>query len=112
VRATQAGDACWEGLRVYGGRVFALDAHLARLINSAKALKFDDIPTLAFIESAIFATLAANKMRDGVHIRLTLTRGEKVRAVACACTCVECVPVSVTTVAIARLCVVSACLVR
>ena len=76
--SVQGGDACWEGLRVYGGRVFALDAHLDRMFASAKALAFESVPAREAIKSAIFATLRKNGMRDGAHIRLTLTRGEKV----------------------------------
>jgi branched-chain amino acid aminotransferase group I len=76
--SVQGGDACWEGLRVYDGRVFALDRHLDRLFASARALAFEQVPSRAEVEAAIFDTLKANGMRDGVHIRLTLTRGEKV----------------------------------
>ena len=73
----QGGDAVWEGLRVYNGRIFSLNLHLERLQNSAHALAFKQVPDNDFIKNALFETLKANKMRDGVHIRLTLTRGEK-----------------------------------
>ncbi len=76
--AVQGGDAVWEGLRLYGGRVFALDEHLARLRRGAKALAFTEIPTDGEIVEQLRRTLAANAMTDGVHIRLTLTRGVKV----------------------------------
>ncbi|HVR30586.1 MAG TPA: aminotransferase class IV [Thermoanaerobaculia bacterium] len=76
--SVQGGDACWEGLRVYDGRVFALDLHLDRLFASAKALAFAEVPARAEVEAALFETLEANGMRDGVHVRLTLSRGEKV----------------------------------
>jgi branched-chain amino acid aminotransferase len=76
--AVQGGDAVWEGLRLYSGRIFRLDEHLARLRDSAKALAFAAIPSSATITEEIRRTLAANGMRDGVHIRLTLTRGVKV----------------------------------
>ena len=75
--AVQGGDAVWEGLRVYNGKIFQLDAHLDRLFDSAKALAFADIPSREAIKTAIFETLKANNMRDEVHIRLTLTRGKK-----------------------------------
>jgi branched-chain amino acid aminotransferase group I len=74
----QGGDAVWEGLRVYRGRIAALSPHLARLQNSAKALAFAAVPSSQEIREAIFETLRANDMRDGAHIRLTLTRGEKI----------------------------------
>jgi branched-chain amino acid aminotransferase group I len=74
----QGGDAVWEGLRVYKGRVAALEGHLQRLQNSAKALAFATIPSSAEIRAALFSTLEANGMTDNTHIRLTLTRGEKI----------------------------------
>jgi branched-chain amino acid aminotransferase len=73
----QGGDAVWEGLRVYEGRIFKLNEHLERLRHSALALAFTQIPTPDEIIAEISRTLAANDMRDGVHIRLTLTRGVK-----------------------------------
>lgn len=76
--AVQGGDAVWEGLRVYNGRIFRLREHLERLRHSAKALAFAEIPTNEAITAEIRRTLAANQMTDGVHIRLTLTRGVKV----------------------------------
>lgn len=74
----QGGDAVWEGLRVYKNGIFCLDRHLSRLQESARALVFTDIPSTEQIKEAIFDTLAANGMRDETHIRLTLTRGEKI----------------------------------
>jgi len=76
--AVQGGDAVWEGLRLYNGRIFKLQEHLDRLERSARALSFAEIPPREKIVDEIKRTLAANKMRDGVHIRLTLTRGAKI----------------------------------
>lgn len=73
----QGGDAVWEGLRLYNGRIFKLHEHLQRLRGSAEALAFAEISSDEAIIEQIRRTLAANKMRDGVHIRLTLTRGVK-----------------------------------
>lgn len=75
--SVQGGDAVWEGLRLYKGRVFKLHEHLQRLRDSAKALAFAHIPIDAEIVNEIRRTLEANQMHDGVHIRLTLTRGVK-----------------------------------
>ncbi len=75
--AVQGGDAVWEGLRLYGGRIFRLTEHLDRLRSSALALAFDEIPTHEAITAQIRKTLEANGMTDGVHIRLTLSRGVK-----------------------------------
>ena len=74
----QGGDAVWEGLRVYKGRVAALSGHLQRMHDSARALAFNAIPSTDDIRSALFSTLQANNMTDETHIRLTLTRGEKI----------------------------------
>ncbi len=76
--AVQGGDAVWEGLRLYNGRIFKLHEHLDRLERSARALSFEEIPPREKIIDEIKRTLAANKMRDGAHIRLTLTRGIKI----------------------------------
>jgi len=74
----QGGDAVWEGLRLYRGRIFRLDEHLARLRRSARALAFSEVPSDEEIIAEIRRTLAANAMTDNVHIRLTLTRGVKI----------------------------------
>src|SRR2546422_2258036 len=76
--AVQGGDAVWEGLRLYNGRIFKLHEHLDRLERSARALSFAEIPAREKIMQEIKRTLVANKMSHGVHIRLTLTRGVKV----------------------------------
>lgn len=74
----QGGDAVWEGMRIYNGKVFMLEEHLDRLVKSAKAMAFTDIPTKEEVKEEVFKTLRANKMYDESHIRLTLTRGKKV----------------------------------
>src|SRR6201981_1518230 len=74
----QGGDAVWEGLRLYNGRIFKLREHLDRLEKSARALSFAEIPPRDKVIDEIKRTLEANGMRDGVHIRLTLTRGVKI----------------------------------
>jgi branched-chain amino acid aminotransferase len=76
--AVQGGDAVWEGLRLYHGKIFRLTQHLDRLCSSAKALAFQVIPSQDAIRTEIRRTLEANGMHDGVHVRLTLTRGVKI----------------------------------
>ncbi len=76
--SVQGGDAVWEGLRVYPEGVVCLEKHLTRLHESAKTLAFVDIPSKEFIKKAIKQTLDANGMTNDTHIRLTLTRGEKI----------------------------------
>tara|TARA_Y100001934_G_scaffold144563_1_gene173763 strand:- start:4835 stop:5737 length:903 start_codon:yes stop_codon:yes gene_type:complete len=75
--AVQGGDGVWEGLRVYDGKIFRLNAHLDRLRSSALALAFAEIPSHETITNEIKRTLEANGMRNNAHIRLTLTRGVK-----------------------------------
>ena len=73
----QGGDAVWEGLRVAQGRIYQLEEHLERLQDSAHTLLFEGVPSNDEVKQAVFHTLEANGMTDGVHIRLTLSRGEK-----------------------------------
>ena len=74
----QGGDAVWEGLRLYQGKIFCLTEHLDRLRDSARAMAFVDIPSHEKITDEIKKTLLANEMTDEVHIRLTLSRGVKI----------------------------------
>src|SRR5213080_3415496 len=76
--AVQGGDAVWEGLRLYHSRIFKLHEHLDRLERSAQALAIVDLPPREKIIEELKRTLGANKMRDGVHIRLTVSRGVKI----------------------------------
>ena len=76
--SVQGGDAVWEGLRLYSGRIFKLREHLDRLRSSALALAFESIPSHDEIIAEIKRCLQANGMTDGVHLRLTLTRGIKI----------------------------------
>ena len=71
------GDGVWEGLRVSGGHPAFLDQHLDRLYEGAKAIALDIGLDRDALTRAIYATLAANGMRDGVHVRLMVTRGVK-----------------------------------
>jgi branched-chain amino acid aminotransferase len=71
------GDGVWEGLRVAGGHPLFLDAHLDRLFEGAKAIALDIGMDRAALTRALYATLAANGMDDGVHVRLMVTRGVK-----------------------------------
>jgi branched-chain amino acid aminotransferase len=71
------GDGIWEGLRLIEGRIAFLDAHLDRLYDGAKMLMIDIGLGRAELEARLFDCLEANGMRDGVHIRLMVTRGRK-----------------------------------
>ena len=71
------GDGVWEGLRLVSGRFAFLDAHLDRLYEGAKALMIDIGLSKDEMVEALDRTIAANKMSDGVHVRLMVTRGVK-----------------------------------
>ncbi len=71
------GDGVWEGLRVVGGGVPFLREHIERLYEGAKAIFMDIGLTPDALVERIFACLDANKMQDGVHVRLMVTRGVK-----------------------------------
>jgi branched-chain amino acid aminotransferase len=71
------GDGVWEGLRVHGGRIAFLGPHLERLFEAAKAIDLDIGMDPAGLTAALYRTLHANRMTEGVHIRLMVTRGLK-----------------------------------
>jgi branched-chain amino acid aminotransferase len=71
------GDGVWEGLRLVDGRVISLDDHLDRLFEGAMSIALPIAIGRDGIRKAIFDTLARNGMRDGVHMRLMVTRGVK-----------------------------------
>ncbi len=71
------GDGVWEGLRLHHGRLLFLEPHLDRLYAGARAIALDIGMSRTELTEAIKATLAANGMEHGVHIRLMITRGEK-----------------------------------
>jgi branched-chain amino acid aminotransferase len=71
------GDGVWEGLRVHRGRIAFLDAHLERLYEAAKAIDLDIGLDRTALTAALYRTLAANHMTEGVHLRLMVTRGLK-----------------------------------
>jgi len=71
------GDGVWEGLRVRGGHPAFLETHLDRLFQGAAALMMDVGLTREQLTAAMYDTLRANDMTDGVHVRLMVTRGVK-----------------------------------
>src|SRR5213596_2652362 len=64
------GDGVWEGLRVRNGHPAFLERHLDRLYEGAKAIMLDIDLTRDELTEAVYATLHANEMTDGVHVRL------------------------------------------
>jgi branched-chain amino acid aminotransferase len=71
------GDGVWEGLRLVNGGVAFLYQHIERLYEGAKAIFMDIGLTPAELVRRLFECVDANKMHDGVHIRLMVTRGVK-----------------------------------
>jgi branched-chain amino acid aminotransferase len=69
------GDGVWEGLRVHKGKLAFLDRHLDRLLEGAKALAMDVGLTREEVAKRLYDTLEANRMDEGVHVRLMVTRG-------------------------------------
>lgn len=72
-----AGDGVWEGLRLHKGRLLFLDEHMARLERASRAIGLDIGLDLADLSGRIKSLLDANRMTDGVHLRLMVSRGEK-----------------------------------
>jgi branched-chain amino acid aminotransferase len=71
------GDGVWEGLRVHAGHPVFLAEHLDRLYEGAKAIALDIRLGRRDLRDAIYETLRANEMSEGVHVRLMVTRGVK-----------------------------------
>jgi branched-chain amino acid aminotransferase len=71
------GDGVWEGVRLHRGRFIFLDDHLDRLFEGANAIALDIGMTREAIAEALWTTVRANGMEDGVHLRLMVTRGPK-----------------------------------
>ena len=69
------GDGVWEGLRVHVGKISFLDRHLDRIYEGAKALALDIGVNREALTKRLYDTLDSNRMTDGVHIRLMVTRG-------------------------------------
>lgn len=68
------GDGVFEGIRVYGGKIFEFNAHLKRLYESAKVIRLNIPMSHEQLVEATKKTVAANNISDG-YIRLVVTRG-------------------------------------
>jgi branched-chain amino acid aminotransferase len=67
------GDGCFEGIRVYNGRILKLRSHVERMFESAAAIRLQAGYCIEEIEEAIRETVAINDRQDG-YIRLVFTR--------------------------------------
>src|ERR1700704_3772297 len=71
------GDGIWEGIRLHKGALLFAEEHLDRLYWGARQISLDIGLDRAALLNELKRTVATNQMRDGVHIRLMVTRGEK-----------------------------------
>ncbi len=68
------GDGCFEGIRLYNGRIFKCASHIDRLFKSAERIRLDIKKTPAEVDALMRETIEANGLTDG-YIRLVVTRG-------------------------------------
>ena len=72
------GDGVWEGIRLHKGRLIFINEHLDRLFSSAKGISLNIPFSKNEIIREILKVLEKNNMKDDVHIRLIISRGEKI----------------------------------
>ena len=71
------GDGVWEGIRLHNGKLCFLDEHLTRLYDGAKSIDMKIGKTVKEMKQEIENVLNVNEMKDGVHLRLIVSRGIK-----------------------------------
>ena len=71
------GDGVWEGIRLHHGAFAFVGLHLDRLFRNAAAIDLDIGMSRQEVMDALFRTVERNGMRDDVHVRLMVTRGDK-----------------------------------
>ncbi|XDA98325.1 aminotransferase class IV [Sulfitobacter sp. LCG007] len=71
------GDGVWEGIRLINGKLLAIDEHIDRLFEGARSIQLDIGYDKAGLVEEIWKCLRHNKMEDGVHIRMMISRGRK-----------------------------------
>ena len=72
------GDGVWEGIRLHNNKLLFIEEHLERLFKSAKGISLDIPFSKSEIINQILKVLVKNNMSDEVHIRLIISRGEKI----------------------------------
>src|SRR5947209_5776227 len=68
------GDGLFEGIRIYGGKIFRLDEHLDRLYHGINYLGFEMRMSQKDLRQTILDTCKQAEIQDG-YIRLNVTRG-------------------------------------
>ncbi|NVK47007.1 MAG: aminotransferase class IV [Rhodobacteraceae bacterium] len=71
------GDGVWEGIRLINGKLLAIDEHIDRIFEGANSIQLDIGYTKAELIEELWKCLRHNKMEDGVHIRMMISRGLK-----------------------------------
>ena len=72
------GDGVWEGIRLHSSKLIYIEDHLERLFQSAQGISLNIPFSKDEIKEEIFKVLSKNSMNDDVHIRLIITRGNKI----------------------------------
>ncbi len=72
------GDGVWEGIRLHNSSLVFIEEHLERLFMSAKGISLNIPYTKDEIVKQIKKVLDKNRMIDDVHIRLVISRGDKI----------------------------------
>jgi len=72
------GDGVWEGIRLHQSQLVFIEDHLDRLYASAKGISLDISYTKKQIINEINKVLKKNNMDNDIHIRLVVTRGDKI----------------------------------
>jgi branched-chain amino acid aminotransferase len=72
------GDGVWEGIRLHKSKLVFIEDHLNRLYESAKGISLNIPYSNEYIIKEINKVLSKNKMDDNIHIRLVISRGDKI----------------------------------
>ena len=72
------GDGVWEGIRLHQSKLMFIDEHLDRLFESAAGISINIPYSKKNIIDEINKVLSKNSMTDHVHIRLVISRGDKI----------------------------------
>ena len=72
------GDGVWEGIRLHQSKLIFIDEHIDRLFNSAAGISLNISLTKSEIINEINKVLLKNSMNEDVHIRLIISRGDKI----------------------------------
>ena len=72
------GDGVWEGIRLHKSNLVFIEDHLDRLFASAQGISLNITYSKKEIIDQINNVLDKNKMDDNIHIRLIVSRGDKI----------------------------------